>query len=105
MQIENWHVIKEKNTDTQHLIYGPIEEYIDECEPEWKDDYTEISQENWDVSTMSEVIGDMLEDNNHHRMTDIPNMIEECLEKANIPTDMQQKFFQKYMEAMFARYN
>lgn len=106
--MEKWSVIENNQTKAQEIVYGGdegIREYIEDCAPKLKNNYTKIPINKWNTNQMSEIIGDMLEDNNHHRMIQLPNTIKDCLKRADVPDDLQQKFFHQFMIEMFQRYD
>lgn len=105
MTMSNWHVIKENNTEKRHIIYGPIEEYIEECEPEIGSNYTEIPSDKYTIEEITEITSKLFEDNNAHSLTDMPNMIAQIAQEAELSNEQQQKFMYIYMKAMFNRYS
>lgn len=103
MQLKDWHVIEDIQLKKQYIVYGPIDEFIEECEPQLDNNYTEIPLEKWSVNQIVEIIGNLLEDNNHSTC-DMTETIRDTLTKTEISDKSQQKFFQLYIKEMFNRY-
>lgn len=100
MHLEDWHVIKDTDKQKDHMVYGDIQEYIEECHPDLQN-YTEIPFEQWGIDTLTEIIGDYYEDINRHSMCDFADNIQTMMDKAGISKEQQQKFFQYYAKDLF----
>lgn len=103
MHLEDWHVVRDTDKKEDHIVYGNIQEYIEECQPDLKN-YTEIPFEQWDIDTLTEIIGDYYEDINLHSMCDFADNIQTMMDKADISKEQQQKFFQYYAKDLFNKH-
>lgn len=104
MTMNNYHIIEELQSKQRHILYGPVEEYLDEMTDLTPDDIKIINPSDWTTDEMIEITGSLLEDVNMHKCCNAPNEIQQIMQQCAIPKDMQNKFFRLYMTEMFQRY-
>lgn len=94
MKLNNWHVMTKDNV--RSYFYGDLSEF----EPDELDGYVEVPYDSWIAEDFTEVLGNILEDRNHHWMTDMPKMLFEVCTEALISEDSRTFILQKFSERM-----
>lgn len=104
MTIHDWYVIRDNRTQKTHLVYGSIQEYIED-EPALENNYHEIPFEDWSTEYLIEIIEDFYEDCNRHSMCGEARRLQEILTAVSIEPEKQQQFFQQYVKNLSDRLN
>jgi len=81
MKIKDFNVmVNPCNVKDRQYYYGSLDEFdLDEIGNRVK-----IPYEYWNACDFAEILGNIIEDRNHHWMTDIPNMILDIMNQTNI---------------------
>ena len=95
MKIKDWHVMVGSN-NRHDYFYGDLSEF----EPEEYNDMKEIPYELWEAKDFSEIFGNILEDRNHHWMTDITDILLTALESALLPANTVDFIMKKFVETV-----
>lgn len=102
MDLGFWHILKDKNTGKIGLYYTDTldSDFFEQEFDEDINDKEELDIHDVDAETVCELMGNMLEDKNQHRMCCIPDFILQALndnsitekQKANIMVSILEKF-------------
>lgn len=104
MTIHDWYVIRENRTQKTHLIYGSIQEYIED-EPALENNYSEIPFKDWSTEYLIETIEAFYEDCNQHSMCEEARRLQKMMTAVGIEPEKQQQFFQRYVKDLSDRLN
>ena len=110
MKLNDFHVldITYKQTGAKHrnIVYDDVQIFIDEIYTDNAEDYTfnEIPRENWTIDDCVNITSELLEDTNHHNITEEPRTIVNIMKQVNIPENLITAFAHEYMEHMFVKY-
>lgn len=96
MELENWTVMAKEDTKRHDYFYGPLEDY----ELEEYEGFVEVPYEEWSASDFAEILGNILEDRNHHWMVDIPHMLLEILEEAKLKEPEKCLIMKRFTECL-----
>lgn len=97
----NWTVM-EDNNGRRSYFYGPLSEF----EEEELEGLTVIPEENYSSDDMVEIFGNILEDNNYHRVTSLGNdMLRSLRETTSLNEDELRKFFKAFISDFIATHN
>lgn len=88
MKIQNWHVMTKGNE--RSYFYGDLSDF----ETEELEGYSEVPYGLWIAEDFSEILGNILEDRNHHWMTDVPRLLLDVLE-STLPEENTRMFIMK----------
>ncbi len=123
MRIEDFRVLTCTKCGREESFYAPplskdeelrkmeVEEYTEDFEVSITDDgkfvkkcekcgeqMAEISIDEWHIPLITETIGDMMEDDNHHSLTGLGRCFNECMMKAGIDDELRRKALIEYMK-------
>ena len=110
MQLNDFHVLdityKQTGATHRNIIYDDVQTFIDEIYTDNAKDYTfnEIPRENWTIDDCVNITSELLEDTNHHNITEEPRTIVNIMKQVNIPENLITAFAHEYMEHMFVKY-
>lgn len=110
MQINDFHVLnityKQTGVTHRNIVYDDVQTFIDEIYTDNAEDYTfnEIPRKNWTIDDCVNITSELLEDTNHHNITEEPRTIVNIMKQVNIPENLITAFVHEYMEHMFVKY-
>lgn len=110
MQLNDFHVLnityKQTGVTHRNIVYDDVQTFIDEIYTDNAEDYTfdEIPRENWTIDDCVNITSELLEDTNHHNITEEPRTIVNIMKQVNIPENLITAFVHEYMEHMFVKY-
>ena len=110
MQLNDFHVldITYKQTGAKHrnIVYDEVQTFIDEIYTDNAEEYTfdEIPRKDWTIDDCINITSELLEDTNHHNITEEPRTIVNIMKQVNIPENLITAFVHEYMEHMFVKY-
>lgn len=115
MQLNQFHIIRIKNT--KYIVYDDVsfEEicntFLEGLNPnlyeEWLMDKSiaiDVPFEQWDISDLTEVASNLLEDVNAHKRTNEPMWLLDLFKKSELPEQYQLVFFRNYVKELFDQY-
>ena len=110
MQLNDFHIVEitNKHSKSTHrdIVYDDVQTFIDEIYTNETENYTfnEIPRKDWSTNDCINATSELLEDTNHHSLTEEPRTIVDIMHKVNIPENLIIAFAHEYMEHMFAKY-
>jgi len=96
MKICEWNVMKNEPETDHYYFYGPMDEF----EPEDYEGLLPVPYEAWSAADFAEIIGDILEDRNHHWMTCVPNLLLKILIEKKLPETEVTMIMKEFAERM-----
>lgn len=96
MKIKDWHVMHNIKNNYKRYMYGSLTLFDDED----LDGLIEIPYENWSASDFAQILENILEDKNHHWMTDVPRMFNECMLSENIDEEKRNHIMKTFAERL-----
>ena len=111
MQLSNWHVMAEKKSNSSghqyfynhsrhQYFYGDLTDF-DEDE---LSGMIEVAQNEWTSDDIVEIVGNLLEDVNHHSECQNPRIILDTMRNVDIEETKIVAFMRQYMDKMFDKY-
>lgn len=100
MRLSNWHIIP-CNDGITHYFYGDLEYYIENDDLTAEEIEREIPFENAKTSNFIELINNYYEDINRHSMPNTINMIQNLLQKCELPEEKLDAFWKNYCEKLY----
>lgn len=96
MKIQNWHVMTKGKE--RSYFYGDLSDF----EPNELEGYSEVSYDLWIAEDFTEILGNILENRNHHWLTDVPRILLDVLESALLEENTRMFVMKKFAERMEA---
>lgn len=87
--------IKEYESDFDVEVSRTDGKFISKCECGGR--MEEVDIEEWPISMLKEVIGNIMEDDNHHSITSIGNTFDRCMGEAGIEEEQRSKTLINYI--------
>lgn len=106
MKLNNWHIMKDSDGG-RHYLYGPLSDFDDEVTITTGEKYSDLSEipfEEWSARDCSEVLANLMEDNNMHTCTYIPDIVCSVCEQL-LSSEEQDKFMREFLLKMTSRYS
>ena len=110
MQLNDFHVLdityKQTGTTHRNIVYDDVQPFIDEIYTDNAENYTcdEIPRKDWTIDDCINITSELLEDTNHHNITEEPRAIVDIMKQVNVPENLITAFAHEYMEHMFVKY-
>ena len=106
MRLEYWHILRDKHTGKVKIIYthNMAPEYLQE---EFNVDVTaseEVPLANAEAETIVEIMENMLEDNNYHRVVGVPSIILNALKSGNLTSGLSYQDKNTIMYNIFMKF-
>ena len=100
MLFKKWTVMEDVNGHHSYF-YGDLDDY----EPEELEGYIKVPEEKYTADDISELLGNVLEDNNYHGMTSIGNQVLSSLRKTTSLSEKELSAFMVDFAKSFTEYH
>ena len=105
MNLNDWHVLKNKYKNVRHLVYDDLDKFFKENPEEKESDLIVLPIEEWETDEIVDIVCCfLLNEVNKHSACEITELLEELMLQANIEEDKINQFFVLYMKALFNKY-
>ena len=108
MEIKDWTVMKCNKCKRKSYFYGPLEEFKEDDEDFnlcCNEEMQILNLNDWDSEDIAQVFSNILEDNNYHSLTSLPQLILRNLEILKLTEREKRVFMNHFMYDFFDEKN